>query len=157
MAQVETQTGEIVQVIGPTVDIRFEDRLPDILNAIQIKNTNADELVTVEVAQHLGNNVVRCVSMSLTDGLVRGMKAVDTGHPISVPVGRETLGRMFNMFGIPIDGKGDFKAEKTASIHQKSPNMDDRESATKIFEIYLRLIPKAVKLDYSVVPELVKL
>lgn len=140
MAQVETQTGEVVQVIGPTVDIRFEDRLPDILNAIQIKNPNSDELIIVEVAQHLGNNVVRCISMSLTDGLVRGMKAVDTGHPISVPVGRETLGRMFNMFGIPIDGKSDIKPEKYASIHQKAPTMDDRESATKIFETGIKAI-----------------
>ncbi|CAK0764968.1 ATP synthase F1 complex subunit beta [Gammaproteobacteria bacterium] len=140
MAQVETQTGEIVQVIGPTVDIRFEERLPDILNAIQIKNINSDELVIVEVAQHLGNNIARCISMSLTDGLVRGMKAIDTGKPITVPVGRETLGRMFNMFGIPIDGKGEFKAEKIASIHQKAPTMDDRESATQIFETGIKAI-----------------
>jgi F-type H+-transporting ATPase subunit beta len=140
MAQVETHTGEIIQVIGPTVDIRFEERLPDILNAVQIQNTTAGELLTVEVAQHLGNNVVRCIAMSLTDGLVRGMKAVDTGKPISVPVGRETLGRMFNMFGIPIDGGGEIKTEKTASIHQKAPSMDARESTTQIFETGIKAI-----------------
>jgi len=140
MAQVEIQTGEIVQVIGPTVDIRFEGRLPEILNAIQIQNTTAGETLIVEVAQHLGNNVVRCIAMSLTDGLVRGMKAADTGRPITVPVGRETLGRMFNMFGTPIDGKGDFVASKTASIHQKAPSMEDRESTTQLFETGIKAI-----------------
>ena len=108
----EAQTGEIIQVIGPTVDIRFEGRLPEILNAIHIQNTTSGEQLTVEVAQHLGNNIVRCIGMSSTDGLVRGMKAVDTGKPISVPVGRETLGRMFNMLGTPIDGKGAFRRFK---------------------------------------------
>ncbi|CAK0750214.1 ATP synthase F1 complex subunit beta [Gammaproteobacteria bacterium] len=140
MAQVDIQTGEIVQVIGPTVDIRFEGRLPEILNAIQIENTSSGETLIVEVAQHLGNNVVRCIGMSLTDGLVRGMKATDTGKPISVPVGRETLGRMFNMFGTPIDGKGSFVATKTASIHQKAPSMEDRESTTQLFETGIKAI-----------------
>jgi len=140
MAQAENHTGEIIQVIGPTVDISFEDRLPDILNAIHINNPNTGELVVAEVAQHMGNSIVRCIAMSLTDGLVRGMKAVDTGHPISVPVGRQTLGRMFNMFGHPIDGKGEFIREKESSIHQKSPNMDDREAATQIFETGIKAI-----------------
>ncbi len=136
----DTQTGEIIQVIGPTVDIRFEGKLPEILNAIHIQNTSSGDLLTVEVAQHLGNNIVRCIGMSSTDGLVRGMKATDTGKPISVPVGRETLGRMFNMLGNPIDGKGAFKSAKTASIHQKAPAMDQRESSTQIFETGIKAI-----------------
>jgi F-type H+-transporting ATPase subunit beta len=132
--------GEIIQVIGPTVDIRFESNLPDILNAVLIENKTANETITVEVAQHLGNNLVRAIAMSSTDGLVRGMKAVDTGKPISVPVGKETLGRMFNMLGTPIDGKGTFKAGETAPIHQKAPGMDQRESSTQIFETGIKAI-----------------
>ncbi len=132
--------GEIIQVIGPTVDIRFESNLPDILNAVLIENKAANETITVEVAQHLGNNLVRAIAMSSTDGLVRGMKATDTGKPISVPVGKETLGRMFNMLGTPIDGKGPFKAGETAPIHQKAPSMDQRESSTQIFETGIKAI-----------------
>jgi F-type H+-transporting ATPase subunit beta len=140
MANIDTQTGEIIQVIGPTVDVRFENKLPEILNAVLIENKTSGETLTVEVAQHLGNNIVRCIAMSSTDGLVRGMQAVDTGKPISVPVGRETLGRMFNMLGTPIDGKGAFKVGKTASIHQKAPLMEDRESSTQIFETGIKAI-----------------
>ena len=140
MPQLDTQTGEIIQVIGPTVDVRFEGKLPEILNAIQIQNKTSGELLTVEVAQHLGNNIVRCIAMSSTDGLVRGMQAVDTGKPILVPVGRETLGRMFNMLGLPIDGQGEFKVGKTASIHQKAPLMENRESSTQIFETGIKAI-----------------
>jgi len=132
--------GEIIQVIGPTVDIRFESNLPDILNAVLIENKTSNETITVEVAQHLGNNLVRAIAMSSTDGLVRGMKAVDTGKPISVPVGKETLGRMFNMLGTPIDGKGPFKAGEMSPIHQKAPSMDQRESSTQIFETGIKAI-----------------
>ncbi|MBP9733711.1 MAG: F0F1 ATP synthase subunit beta [Candidatus Omnitrophica bacterium] len=140
MANTANSIGEIIQVIGPTVDIRFETNLPDILNAVEIENKISGETITVEVAQHLGNNLVRAIAMSSTDGLVRGMKAVDTGKPISVPVGKETLGRMFNMLGKPIDGKGDFKVGETAPIHQKAPGMDEREASTQLFETGIKAI-----------------
>src|SRR3989338_8316956 len=98
------ETGHVIQVIGPTVDARFEpNHLPNILDAIVIQA--GQEEIVVEVAQHLGNNVVRCIALSSTDGIVRGMEALNTGHPILVPVGRETLGRMFNVLGKPIDEK----------------------------------------------------
>ena len=132
--------GQIVQVIGPTVDVRFPGKLPDILNAVTIDNTITKETIVCEAAQHLGNNLVRCIAMASTDGLVRGMKATDTGSPIQVPVGHETLGRMFNMLGVPIDGKGAFKSKKMSSIHQNAPDMADRETVTKIFETGIKAI-----------------
>jgi F-type H+/Na+-transporting ATPase subunit beta len=133
-------TGEVVQVIGPTVDIRFQDELPEILHAIEIENLQSKQTVVVEVAQHLGNNLVRCVAMSSTDGLVRGMKAKHTGAPIEVPVGRETLGRMFNVLGQPIDGKGKIKTQKKSPIHRKSPEMSKRQTATQLFETGIKAI-----------------
>ena len=103
-------TGKIVQVIGPVVDIEFpEGKLPNILNAIFITNPTIDDQpdnLVVEVAQHLGNNVVRCIAMDTTDGLVRGMEARDTGKPIQVPVGKASLGRILNVVGRPVDNKG---------------------------------------------------
>ena len=97
--------GKIVQVIGPVVDVKFNDEksLPNLLNALEIKH--GDKKIVVEVAQHVGDDTVRCISMSSTDGLVRGMEVVDTGAAISVPVGEETLGRIFNVLGEPVDGK----------------------------------------------------
>ena len=96
--------GKVVQVIGPTVDCEFpSDSLPNILNAIKIKDPQAGSELTVEVAMHIGDNVVRCVALASTDGLVRGMTAVDTGAPISVPVGEVALGRIFNLLGEPLD------------------------------------------------------
>src|SRR3989440_9377636 len=103
------KTGEIVQIIGPVLDVRFEEgELPEIYHALTVKRDNGD-LVVAEVQQHLGNNWVRAVSMQTTDGLRRGMKAINTGGPITVPVGTETLGRVFNVVGEPIDGKGPVK------------------------------------------------
>src|SRR5687767_6767265 len=96
--------GQIIQVIGPTVDVRFEpERLPKILNALLIQDEKRGIDLTVEVALHIGDEVVRCVAMSSTDGVTRGMSVVDTGGPITVPVGRQTLGRIFNLLGNPID------------------------------------------------------
>src|SRR4051812_31076220 len=96
--------GKIKQVIGPTVDVEFpSDALPNILNAVTIDDTAHGTFITTEVAQHLGNNMVRCISMQSTDGLVRGMDAVDTGAPISVPVGEQTLGHIFNLLGQTLD------------------------------------------------------
>ena len=94
----EKNVGKIIQIIGPVLDIRFdEDNLPRILNAIKIKGNGVE--VVAEVAQHVGDDTVRCIAMSSTDGLVRGMDAIDTGNPITVPVGKETLGRLFNVLG----------------------------------------------------------
>lgn len=131
--------GHIIQIIGPTVDVRFEaGHLPNILDALIIKLGN-DEIY-VEVAQHLGNNIVRCISLSSTDGVVRGMEAVNTGKPISVPVGRETLGRMFNVLGKPIDEKPAPVVKQMDSIHREAPGFDDREAATQIFETGIKAV-----------------
>lgn len=140
LVEKKQNVGKIVQVIGPTVDIRFDEHLPEILNGIHISNKEAGTTVVCEVAQHLGNNIVRTIAMSSTDGLVRGVDAIDTGAPISVPVGRETLGRMFNMLGNPIDGKGAFEAKQTANIHQPAPKVEDRETSTQIFETGIKAI-----------------
>src|SRR5882762_9030846 len=106
--------GKVVQVIGLTVDVAFDpENLPRILNAIRIEDAAKGIKLTIEAALHIGDNIVRCVAMSSTDGLVRGMDATDTGAPISVPVGEGGLGRIFNLLGEPIDGKGPVQAEKT--------------------------------------------
>ena len=114
--------GKLVQIIGPVVDIRFNrDNLPELLNAIEINSPSGR--VIVEVAQHIGDDIVRCVSMGPTDGLIRGMEAKDTGKPITVPVGRATLGRILNVVGEPIDEKGPIESEFYASIH-KDPQLN---------------------------------
>jgi F-type H+-transporting ATPase subunit beta len=134
-------TGKIVQVIGPTVDVAFDpEHLPRILNAIKIEDKERGINVTVEAALHIGDNMVRCVSMSSTDGLVRGMAAVDTGAPISVPVGEAGLGRIFNLLGEPIDGKGPVKTEKTYPIHRPSPSFEDQETSIQIFETGIKVV-----------------
>ncbi|ADU50294.1 ATP synthase F1 subcomplex beta subunit [Thermaerobacter marianensis DSM 12885] len=139
----EQNVGRVVQVIGPVVDIEFpEGKLPDIYNAIKIqaKTEEVEIDLTVEAAQHLGNNVVRCVAMASTDGLQRGMPAVDTGGPISVPVGREVLGRMFNVLGEPIDGKEPPQAKKRYPIHRPAPDVADVNPATEILETGIKVI-----------------
>ena len=131
--------GHVVQIIGPTMDVRFEaGHLPNILDAIIVK-VGKDEIVG-EVAQHLGNNVVRCISLSSTDGMVRGMEAVNTGKPITVPVGRETLGRMFNVLGKAIDEKPEPVAKKFYPIHRAAPSFEEREPATQIFETGIKAV-----------------
>jgi F-type H+/Na+-transporting ATPase subunit beta len=133
--------GKVVQVIGPTVDVSFEpEQLPRILNAIQIDDPARGIRLTVEAALHVGDNVVRCVAMSSTDGLVRGMDAVDTGAPITVPVGEGCLGRIFNLLGDPIDGKGPVKAEKKYPIHRPSPSFEDQETSIQIFETGIKVV-----------------
>ncbi len=135
----QSNIGHVVQVIGPTVDVRFEaGHLPEILDAITIQ-VGQEELV-VETAQHLGNNVIRAIALSSTDGVVRGIQAVNTGKPIMVPVGRETLGRMFNVFGKPIDEKPAPPAKKFYSIHRSSPTLEEREAATQIFETGIKAV-----------------
>ncbi len=133
--------GKVVQVIGPTVDVEFDaDKLPRMLDAIKIEDREKGIKLTVEAALHIGDNVVRCVAMSSTDGLVRGMPAVDTGAPISVPVGEGGLGRIFNLLGEPIDGKGPVKAEKTYPIHRPPPSFEDQETTIQIFETGIKVV-----------------
>jgi F-type H+-transporting ATPase subunit beta len=135
--------GKIVQVIGPVVDVEFEEgHLPEILNAIEIKNENsvdAPDLV-VEVAQHLGNNVVRCVAMDATEGLVRGMGATDTGEPIMVPVGEAALGRIMNVVGRPVDEKGPIDSSKTLPIHRAAPDFVDQDTKVELLETGVKVI-----------------
>ncbi|EGD51407.1 ATP synthase F1, beta subunit [Thermoanaerobacter ethanolicus JW 200] len=130
--------GYITQVIGPVVDIRFEGELPPINNAIKIPME--DRELVVEVSQHIGDNVVRCVAMASTDGLKRGMECIDTGSPIMVPVGKGTLGRMFNVLGQPIDELGEVKDVKYMSIHRKAPPFEEQSPATEILETGIKVI-----------------
>ncbi len=133
--------GKVVQVIGPTVDVEFpSDQLPSILNAIQIEDRKREIPLTVEVAVHLGDNVVRCVSMASTDGLVRGMKAVDTGAPITVPVGEACLGRIFNLLGHTIDQRGEVKETKRYPIHRPPPPFEEQETTTSVFETGIKVV-----------------
>lgn len=134
--------GKVVQVIGPTVDCEFSsDSLPNILNAVKIKNPETGKDLTVEVALHKGDNVVRCVAMASTDGLVRGMEAVDTGAPISVPVGVNSLGRIFNLLGETIDGKDAVSAEqKRLPIHRMAPKFDEQSTSSEMFETGIKVI-----------------
>jgi F-type H+-transporting ATPase subunit beta len=134
-------TGAIVQAIGPVVDVRFEEgHLPPLLTALEIKLSNGKTLVT-EVLQHIGDDTVRSVSMGPTEGLVRGMKAVNTEHPITVPVGDATLGRMFNVLGQPIDDKGgDFSKEPHLPIHRDPPDFQAQATTSEILETGIKVI-----------------
>lgn len=130
-----------MQVIGPVVDLRFEpENLPGIYNAIRIKDEEKKIDLVTEVAQHIGNDTVRSVALSSTDGLVRGMEGIDTGAPIKVPVGKDVLGRIFNLLGEPIDNVGELKAKEYLPIHRPSPSFADRETTTKIFETGLKVV-----------------
>jgi F-type H+-transporting ATPase subunit beta len=128
-------TGKVIQITGPVVDVEFPaGDLPGIYNALTIGD------LTVEVQQHLGNNWVRTVAMSSTDGLSRGVHAVDTGGPISVPVGEATLGRVFDVLGQPIDGKGPVEAKETLPIHREAPSFADMETEASVFETGIKVI-----------------
>ena len=132
-------TGTVSQIMGPVLDIRFpEGELPQLLNAIEIQN--GEVTVVAEVAQHIGDNVVRCVAMSSTDGLRRGIEAVDTGAPISVPVGEQCLGRVFNLLGQPIDDGDAIKNAETWPIHRSAPDYDQQEPATEILETGIKVV-----------------
>ena len=135
------RTGKIVQVIGPVVDVRFPtEDLPPIYNAIKVDDDAAGIHLTLEIAQHLGDNTVRTVSMSSTDGLVRGMDAVDMGNPIMMPVGEGTLGRVFNLLGEVIDEMGPFTSDKYMPIHRLAPTMEEQKTSIEIFETGLKVI-----------------
>ncbi len=137
-------TGRIVQVIGPVVDVEFSDgNLPSILNSILISNptiSDEEDNLVVEVAQHLGDNVVRCIAMDTTDGLVRGMKAKDTGAPIMVPVGKACLGRILNVIGRPVDGLGKVESEHMAPIHRASPSFLEQDTSLHVLETGVKVI-----------------
>ncbi|MCR0273772.1 F0F1 ATP synthase subunit beta [[Clostridium] innocuum] len=133
-------TGKIVQVIGPVVDVAFENGdLPQLLTAIEIPLKDSESLV-VEVAQHIGDERVRCIAMGGTDGLVRGMEAIDTGSAIRVPVGKEILGRMFNVLGREIDGLGPVGTENTLPIHRQAPGFDEQQTSAEMLETGIKVI-----------------
>src|SRR5262245_12032466 len=135
-----TSVGQVIQITGPVVDIEFPaGALPAILNAVEVEREGQEPLVC-EVAQHLGNNWVRSVAMTTTDGLARGTKARDTGGPITVPVGEATLGRVFDVLGKPIDRKGEVKAERSLPIHREPPAFEDLATEVEVFETGLKII-----------------
>lgn len=132
--------GKIVQIVGVVLDVKFENEnsLPNLLNALVIKL--GDQEIVAEVAQHIGDDTVRCISMSATDGLVRGMEAIDTGKPISVPVGDATLGRIFNVLGQPVDGGAAPKDAPTSSIHRQAPEYNEIASTAEILETGIKVV-----------------
>ncbi len=132
-------TGTVVQVIGPVLDVKFENgSLPALLNALTLE-INGRKL-TAEVAQHIGDNVVRCIAMSSTDGLVRGTPVVDTGGPITVPVGQATLGRIFNLLGEPVDNRPAPETEERWPIHRQPPSYEEQESTTEMLETGIKVV-----------------
>ena len=136
----ELNTGKLTQIIGAVLDVRFsEGKLPEINDAIKVPLKDGEELV-VEVAQHLGDDTVRCIAMGPTDGLVRGMEAVATGGPISVPVGEKTLGRMFNVLGNPIDEKPAPEGVEYDPIHRKAPAFEEQSTQTEILETGIKVV-----------------
>ncbi len=135
----EKNIGRVVQIIGPVLDIRFDaDHLPNLLNAIHIENEG--KTLVAEVSQHIGGDVVRCIAMSSTDGLRRGVEAVDTGSPITVPVGPETLGRIFNLLGEPVDNKPAPDIKKRLPIHRPAPSFEEQVTSTEILETGIKVI-----------------
>ena len=137
--------GKVLQVLGPVIDLQFEEgHVPAIYNAVKVTSEGFDTPVpvdiTLEVALHLGSNAVKCISMQPTDGVVRGMKAIDTGAPISVPVGPETLGRVLNILGEPVDQQGPVKTKKTYPIHRSAPSLEDQSTETEMLETGIKVI-----------------
>lgn len=135
--------GKIVQIVGPIIDVRFEENhLPDLLTALLIRRNDQDEYLTIEVSQHIGDDMVRCVSMGPTEGLVRNMDVIDTGAPIEVPIGKETLGRMFNVLGEPIDDihTTDFSKVKHMPIHRDAPSYEEQNTSSVMLETGIKVI-----------------
>ena len=131
--------GTVVQIMGPVLDIRFdEDSLPELLQAISVEN--GENTIIAEVAQHIGDNVVRAIAMSSTDGLARGAKAENTGAAISVPVGEDCLGRVFNLLGQPIDGGAPVATQERWPIHRPAPSYEEQETSTEILETGIKVI-----------------
>ena len=133
--------GIIKQIIGPTIDVEFpQGELPELLNAIHIFDKEKNIDLIAEVAMHLGDGIVRCLCLSTTDGLVRGMEASDTGAPISIPVGDPTLGRLFDVLGRPIDEQGPIPPSETSPIHHKAPHFEDQETKASLFETGIKVV-----------------
>ncbi|GJQ58863.1 MAG: F0F1 ATP synthase subunit beta [Candidatus Scalindua sp. AMX11] len=133
--------GEVVQIIGPVVDVRFPPgELAPIRNALKIEDKKRNISLVAEVAQHIGNDTARCVALAPTDGMVRGIEVTDTGGPISVPVGKEVLGRIFNMLGEPLDTIGEVNEKQRLPIHRPPPTFEEREAVTTIFETGLKVV-----------------
>ncbi|NLF46686.1 MAG: F0F1 ATP synthase subunit beta, partial [Clostridiales bacterium] len=131
--------GIIHQIIGPVIDIKFDpEEMPELLNAINIPF--GEKRIVAEVAQHVGDDVVRCVALSSTDGLRRGMEALDTGDSIKVPVGKEVLGRLFNVIGETIDDKGSVNTKQVSSIHRPAPDFEEQDTSSNIFETGIKVI-----------------
>ena len=131
-------TGKILQIIGAVLDIRFDEELPALYNALEVHS--GDDVIVLEVAQHLGDNTVRCISMHSTDGLVRGMQAIDTGAPISVPVGEKILGRMLNVLGQAIDNKPDPQTARHNPIHRAAPEFSEQSAVTELLETGIKAV-----------------
>ena len=132
--------GTVVQAVGPVIDVRFKDEhLPELLTALKVQ-LGKDKTLTIEVAQHIGDDIVRCIAMGPTEGITRGLDVIDTKAPISVPVGPETLGRMFNILGEPIDEKGPVAAKHVMPIHRKAPAFKDQDVSTEILETGIKVI-----------------
>lgn len=132
--------GIVVQAVGPVIDVRFKDEhLPELLTALKVSLPNGNEL-TLEVAQHIGDDIVRCIAMGPTEGVIRGLDVIDTNAPICVPVGPETLGRMFNILGEPIDEKGPVKTKQRMPIHRKAPTFKDQDVSTEMLETGIKVI-----------------
>ena len=132
--------GKVSQIMGAVVDVNFEDgELPQIMNALEISREGDDKLV-LEVAQHLGDSTVRTVAMDTTDGLVRGTKVIDSGNPISVPVGPETLGRLFDVLGNTIDQKGDVKTKKRLPIHRSAPKHEELATSKEVLVTGIKVV-----------------
>src|SRR6266699_3555049 len=143
--QKQQQVGRVIQVIGPAIDVQFEEgHLPAIYNAVRIVDNG--ELgkvpidVVAEVAGHIGENQVRCIAMKPTDGMVRGMKAIDSGSAISVPVGDQTLGRILNVLGEPVDNKGPVNSKERWPIHREPPRFDEQSTEIEMFETGIKVI-----------------
>lgn len=131
--------GKLIQIIGPVVDIKFAKQLPEIYNALEIQ-LNEDKKIVAEVQSHLGNNVVRAISMTSTDGLKRGMEVIDTGNPILVPVGRETLGRIFNVLGETVDNGPVINTERKDPIHRSAPSFEEQGTTSEILETGIKVV-----------------
>jgi len=140
----DSRVGKIIQVIGPVVDVEFEaGDLPEILNALFVTNpgiNDTKENLVIEVAQHLGDNCVRCIAMDQTDGLVRGMNCRDDGKPITIPVGEAALGRIMNVVGRPVDGKGEIDSSKTMPIHREAPEFTEQDTEVNVLETGIKVI-----------------
>ena len=158
MKETMGRKGKILQVLGAEIDVEFPQGggIPNIYNAVVTTNPNIDDQqnnLVLEVAQHLGDNVVRCIAMDSSEGLVRGQEVIDTGAPISVPVGQKTLGRIIDVTGRPIDELGPIDTDTRWPIHRPTPSFEDQSTSKQILEIWLRRSLRVARSDFSAVLE----